>query len=117
MHVLLSIFAMTGTAGGQEQGNPFAMFLPLILIFLIMWLLIFRPQARKQKQHQAMVSSVQTGDHVLTIGGMYGTVKGLKKDDKVIVLEISKDCKVEFLKSSIASNLTAEERNQAAKKK
>lgn len=118
MYTLLSVFAMTSSAGGgQQQSNPVAMFLPLILIFLIMWLLIFRPQSRKQKQHQMMIANVQTGDKVLTIGGMYGTVKGLKKDDKAIVLEIAKDCKIELLKSSIAQNFSAEERNQAARKK
>ncbi len=117
MHVLLSVFAMTGQPSSGEAGNPFAMFLPLILIFLIMWLLIFRPQSRKQKQHRMMLANVQSGDRVLTIGGIYGTVKGLKKDDKVVILEISKDCKIELLKSSIAQNLTAEERSRATVKK
>ena len=116
MHVLLFVFAMTGQPSGGQAGNPFAMFLPLILIFLIMWLLIFRPQSRKQKQHQMMIANVQTGDRILTIGGIYGTVKAFKKDDKVVVLEVGKDCKIELLKSSIAQNLSAEERMQAAKK-
>jgi len=118
MTVLLSIFAMTGGAtGGEQTGNPIGMFLPLILIFVIMWLLIFRPQARKQKQHQQMIQQVQTGDRILTVGGMYGTVKGFKKDDKVVIVEIDNNVKIEFLKSSIAQNLTAEERNSAAKGK
>ncbi len=117
MHSLAFIFAMTGSASGQEQASPFTMFLPLILIFLIMWLLIFRPQARKQKMHQQMLSNVQVGDKILTIGGIYGTVKGLKKDDKVVVLEIAKDTKLEMLKSSIAQNFSAEERSQVARKK
>ncbi len=118
MHFLLSIFAMTGPSGsGQSQGNPIGMFLPLILIFVIMWLLIFRPQARKQKQHQKMLQEVQNGDRILTIGGMYGVVKGFKNEEKVIILEIDKNVKIEFLKSSIAQNFSAEERNMVAKKK
>ena len=118
MYFLLAVVAMTGPSGtGQSGGNPLGMFLPLILIFLIMWLLIFRPQARKQKQHQKMIQEVQTGDRVLTVGGLYGVVKGFKSDDKVLILEIDKNVKIEFLKSSIAQNLTAEERNPVGKKK
>lgn len=118
MHFLLSILAMTGPSGsGQQQGNPIGMFLPLILIFAVMWLLIFRPQARKQKQHQKMLQDIQVGDRVLTIGGIYGVVRGIKTEDRVIILEIDKNVKIEFLKSSVAQNFSAEERSQAAKKK
>jgi preprotein translocase subunit YajC len=118
MFILFSIFAMTGPSGtGQANSNPIGMFLPLILIFLIMWLLIFRPQARKQKLHQKMIQEVQTGDRVLTVGGLYGVVKGFKNEDKIIILEIDKNVKVEFLKSSIAQNFTAEERHASLKKK
>jgi len=118
MYVLLSIFAMTGPSGAQgQQSNPLAMFLPLILIFLIMWLLIFRPQARKQKLHQQMIQQVEVGDRILTVGGLYGVVKGFKNDNKVVILEVDKNVKIEFLKTSISQNLTAEERFAAAKKK
>ena len=117
MHVLLSVFAMTGPSGAEgQQGNPIGMFLPLILIFLIMWLLIFRPQAKKQKETQKMIQAVQTGDEVLTIGGIYGTVKGFKDEDKVIILEVDKNVKIEMLKSSVARNISAESRNTTAKK-
>ncbi|MBN1466541.1 preprotein translocase subunit YajC [candidate division KSB1 bacterium] len=102
----------SGTSG--QGGNPLTMFMPLILIFLIMWLLIFRPQARKQKQHQMMVQQVQSGDRVLTVGGFYGVVRGFK-NDKVVILEIDKNVKIELLKSSIAQNLTAEERMPTGK--
>ncbi len=115
MHTLLSVLAAAPSQ--QGQGNPFAMFLPLILIFLIMWLLIFRPQARKQKQHQKMLEEMQTGDRVVTAGGIYGTVKGLKKENRVVILEIADNTKIDIVKSSISQNLSAEERNMAARKK
>ena len=117
MYFLLSVFAMTAPSGGEQGGNPIGMFLPLILIFLIMWLLIFRPQARKQKQHQKMIQEVQPGDRILTVGGMYGVVKGFKNENKVLILEIDKNVKIELLKSSIAQNLSAEERHPVGKKK
>ncbi len=116
MHVLLSVFAMGPTGAEGQQGNPLGMFLPLILIFLIMWLLIFRPQAKKQKETQKMIQQVQVGDQVMTIGGMYGVVKGFKNENKVVILEIDKNVKVDFLKTSIAQNISAQERNVAAKK-
>jgi preprotein translocase subunit YajC len=117
MHVLLSVFAMTGPSGAEgQQGNPIGMFLPLILIFLIMWLLIFRPQAKKQKETQKMIQAVQSGDDVLTIGGIFGTVKGFKDEEKVIILEVDKNVKIEILRTSIAKNISAENRNVAAKK-
>ncbi len=117
MHVLLSVFALTGPSGAEgQQGNPIGMFLPLILIFLIMWLLIFRPQAKKQKETQRMIQAVQAGDDVLTIGGIYGKVKNFKDEDRVVILEIDKNVKIEILRTSIAKNISAEKRNIAAKK-
>jgi preprotein translocase subunit YajC len=53
----------------------------------------------------------------LTVGGFYGVVKGFKNDDKVLILELDKNVKVELLKSSIAQNMSAEERNASARKK
>ncbi len=117
MHATLAILAQQGGAPSGQGGGAFGMFLPLILIFLIMWLLIFRPQAKKQKQHQQMVSNVQKGDKVLTVGGMYGTIAGFKENDSVVVLKIDDNVKIDFLKSSIAQNMTAESRNAKEKDK
>lgn len=117
MNFLLSIFASAGSPQGTQGGSPLGMFLPLIMIFVIMWLLIFRPQARKQKLHQVMISETQNGDRILTMGGIYGTVKGFKKDNLIIILEIADGCKIELLRTSVAQNLSAEERHPAAVKK
>lgn len=118
MYVMLSLIASAGgSASGGAQPSPFGMFLPLILIFLIMWLMIFQPQAKKQKQHQKMLAETQPGDRVLTIGGILGTVKGFKKDNQIVILEIADNCKIELLRSSIAQNFSAEERNLASAKK
>jgi len=119
MTTLLAIMAVAGEGaqGGGEGGGAFGMFLPLILIFLIMWLLIFRPQAKKQKKHQQMLREVKKGDKVLTAGGIYGSVTGFKDNESVVVLKIAEGCKIELLKSSIAQNITAEERQQTTGKK
>jgi len=77
-------------------------FLPLILIFAIMYFLLIRPQQKKVKQHQAMVSAVRRGDQVVTQGGLIGKVSKVK-DDGEIEVEIAKDVKVRVIKSTIAS--------------
>lgn len=78
-----------------------AQFLPLILIFGIMYFLLIRPQQKKMKQHQAMVSSVRRGDVVVTAGGLIGKVVKVKDDGEVEV-ELAEGVKVRVVASTIA---------------
>jgi len=77
-------------------------FLPLILIFAIMYFLLIRPQQKKVKDHQAMVAAVRRGDQVVTQGGLIGKVSKVK-DDGEIEVEIAQGVKVRVVKSTIAS--------------
>ena len=77
-------------------------FLPLILIFAIMYFLLIRPQQKKVKEHQAMVSAVRRGDQVITQGGLIGKVTKVKDDNEVEV-EIAKDVKVRVVKSTLTN--------------
>ncbi|MCF6232281.1 MAG: preprotein translocase subunit YajC [Rhodobacteraceae bacterium] len=77
-------------------------FLPLILIFAIMYFLLIRPQQKKVKQHAAMVSAVRRGDQVITQGGLIGKVTKVKDDNEVEV-EIAKDVKVRVVKSTLTN--------------
>ena len=65
----------------------------------IVYFMIIRPQQRKQKETQAMLSSIRKGDRVLTTGGLFGTVVGTKDD--VVVLKVADDVKMEFSRQSI----------------
>ncbi|MFC1572452.1 preprotein translocase subunit YajC [Candidatus Eisenbacteria bacterium] len=89
---------MSGAGGeaGQQQ-NPLVMLLPFVLIFAIFYLLIIRPQQKRQKQHQKMLGSVQNGDRVLTTGGLIGNVVGTKEENgvQILVLKIADNTKVE----------------------
>ncbi|MDF1718735.1 MAG: preprotein translocase subunit YajC [Antarcticimicrobium sp.] len=76
-------------------------FLPLILIFAIMYFLLIRPQQKKVKDHQAMVSAVRRGDQVVTQGGLIGKVTKVKDDNEVEV-ELAEGVKVRVVKSTIA---------------
>ena len=82
----------------QELGQ----FLPLILIFAIMYLLLIRPQQKKMKEHQAMVAAVRRGDQVVTQGGLIGKVTKVK-DDAEIEVELAENVKVRVVKSTIAN--------------
>ncbi len=74
--------------------------MPLILIFLIFYLLIIRPQRIKEKKHQNMLRNLSKGDQVVTVGGLHGTIVGLTDD--IVVLRVAEDVKVEVSRNAIA---------------
>jgi preprotein translocase subunit YajC len=82
--------------------EAFAQFVPLILIFLIMYLLLIRPQQKKMKEHQAMVAALRRGDQVITQGGVVGKVVKVK-DDGELELEIAEGVKVRVIQNTIAT--------------
>jgi preprotein translocase subunit YajC len=84
------------------DGGAFAQFLPLVLIFAIMYFLLIRPQQKKLKQHQAMVAALRRGDQVVTQGGLIGKVVKVK-DDNEIEVELAENVKVRVVKSTIAT--------------
>ncbi|KIC42288.1 preprotein translocase subunit YajC [Ruegeria sp. ANG-R] len=91
------------------DGGAFAQFLPLILIFAIMYFLLIRPQQKKVKEHQAMVEAVRRGDQVVTQGGLIGKVSKVKEGDNEIEVEIAEGVKVRVVKSTIAQVLNKTE--------
>ncbi len=90
--------------------GAFGSFIPLILIFAIMWFLLIRPQQKKLKQHQAMVSALRRGDDVVTQGGILGKVVKVKEDGSgEVELEIATGVKVRVIKHTIAQVITKTE--------
>ncbi len=83
-------------------------FLPLILIFAIMYFLLIRPQQKKVKEHQAMVEAVRRGDQVITQGGLIGKVSKVK-DDNEIEVEIATGVKVRVVKSTLSNVISKTE--------
>ena len=74
-------------------------FIPLILIFVIFYFFLIRPQQKKVKEHKIMVQNLKRGDKVVTSGGIVGTVERVMEDDKAEI-EISENVKVEIIKST-----------------
>ncbi len=89
----------TGASGMLAQ------FLPFLMIAVIFYFLIMRPQQKKQKEHQAMIDAVSINDEVYTNGGMRGIVVNIKKDKDLIVLRVddTTGTKIEFQRSAIAT--------------
>ena len=88
--------------------EAFGQFIPLILIFAIMYFLLIRPQQKKVKEHQAMVEALRRGDQVVTQGGLIGKVSKVKEDNEIEV-ERAEGVKVRVVKSTIAQVLTKTE--------
>ena len=84
------------------SGSGFAQFIPLILIFVIFYFFLIRPQQKKVKQHKSMVASLKRGDEVITSGGVYGKIEKVYDDDK-IDLSISENVTIQVVKSTIQS--------------
>jgi len=84
------------------EGGAFAQFVPLILIFAIMYFLLIRPQQKKLKDHQKMVEGLRRGDQVVTQGGLIGKVTKVKEQNELEV-ELSEGVKVRVVQSTIAS--------------
>ena len=83
------------------SASAFASFIPLILIFAIMYFLLIRPQQKKMKEHKAMVEALRRGDQVLTQGGIVGKVTKVQEDGTIEV-EIAEGVKVKVLRHTIA---------------
>ena len=84
------------------SGSGFAQFIPLILIFVIFYFFLIRPQQKKVKEHKTMVSSLKRGDEVITSGGIVGKIERILGNDKVEV-SISDNVTVEVVQSTIQS--------------
>ena len=81
------------------EGSGIGQFIPLILIFVIFYFFLIRPQQKKVKEHKAMVESLKRGDKVVTSGGITGTVERIIDNDKIEV-EIAENVKVEIVRST-----------------
>ena len=86
------------------SGSGFAQFVPLILIFVIFYFFLIRPQQKKIKEHKIMISALKRGDKVVTSGGIIGEIEKVHDDDK-IDLNISDNVNVQIIKSTVQSLL------------
>jgi preprotein translocase subunit YajC len=102
---LVDLLFLAQAASPAPDAAPQPSFLvsmmPLIFIFVIFYFLLIRPQQKRQKAHEKLVSSIKTGDKVVTSSGIHGIVANVK--DKTILLKVADNVKIEFDRGSVAT--------------
>jgi len=86
---------------GTEQPNMLVTMLPFVLMFVVMYFLIIRPQHKKQKEQQTMIDALKKGDKVVTSGGVHGTITGVKEKEGILIIQVAKDVQIEVSRGSI----------------
>ena len=103
MTQFLNGLAQSAPAAG---GSPLTQFVPLIAIFAIFYFLVLRPQSKKAKDHQKMLSELKKGDDVSTQGGVIGRITGIK--DNEVTLQVQEGVRLRFLRSAITGAYTGD---------
>ena len=98
--------AYAQAAPGVGGPGPLVTILPFILIFVIMYFMVIRPQQKKAKEHQEMLGKLKRNDEVMTSGGIYGKVMDLK--ETVVTLEVAPNVRIRVHRPQISAVLTAE---------
>ena len=92
-------------AQASAPGGGLMQFLPIILLFAGMWFLLIAPQRKRQKEHDKMVTELKKGDKIVTSGGVFGVITGVKKDR--FIVEIADSIKIELGRQFISSKVEA----------
>lgn len=101
----LALFLQDAAAQAPKGGSSFSFLIMLVLIFVVMWLFMVRPQQKKQKELDKFRDSLKKGDKVVTLGGIYGTVVEVKGNNK-IVIEIDTNVKITVDKASLVKDFS-----------
>ncbi|MEI6691443.1 MAG: preprotein translocase subunit YajC [Chlorobium sp.] len=99
---ILSLFLFASPAGGQTP-NQFIQLVPLVLIFIVFYFFMIRPQQKKQKDREKVLDSLKRGDKIVTIGGAHGIVAGIDPDKKTVLVQVSDTTKIKFDRTAIAN--------------
>ena len=101
----------------QSNGSPgsgILAFLPILLIGLIFYFLILRPQNKQRKQHETELSELKKGDRIVTIGGIHGTISGFKgKEKKMLTIKLDKNTTITVNRSAISGLLNNLDQNES----
>ncbi len=104
------------TTTASTEGGMLGMFIPMILMFVLLYFLMIRPENKRKKEAEELRSNVRVGDEITTIGGIKGTVVSVK-DDKFVIETGADQVRIEFAKWALSTNETAEEAKKAELKK
>ena len=99
---ILALLLFSPPAGGQTP-NPFIQLVPLVLIFIVFYFFMIRPQQKKQKDREKVLDNLKRGDRVVTIGGIHGTVAGIDAEKKTVLVQVSDAIKITFDRTAVAN--------------
>ena len=103
--MIWALLAQTDTT--DKTTNPLVGFLPIILLIVVFYFFMIRPQRNRMRQHQDLLSALDVGDEVETIGGIYGTIRG--SDDSTFTLEVSPGTSVRVSRAAVRRKVYQEE--------
>jgi preprotein translocase subunit YajC len=92
--------------GGDGAGSAFTAFIPIILIFVVFYFLLIRPQQKRMKDHQAMINAIRRGDKVVTNGGIIGTVTKVLTEERELQIEIAENVRIRVKQDMLSSVLS-----------
>jgi len=111
---LFDIAYAMGTGGGGEGAAGFTGFIPLILMFVIFYFLLIRPQQKKTKEHRQMITNLKKGDRIVTSGGIHGRITGM--DEVILTVEIADRVRVKVARGNVSALAQTAAPSQPAKK-
>jgi preprotein translocase subunit YajC len=102
---LFSLLLAAPQTSGEAPSGPGTLvsFLPLVAIFAIFYFLIIRPQGKKQKETQKMLSALKKGDRIVTIGGIHGVIQKIKENTSTVIVRVDENTALEFSRSAVSS--------------
>ncbi len=95
-------FAMGGQSSDGSQTGFLMQIFPLLLMVIVVYLLIFRPQIKKQKTQKAMIDALKKGDKIVTSGGVHGTIVGVKEEAGILVVQVAREVRLEVSRGSVS---------------
>ena len=107
-------YAMGGGGIGGEGAGGFTGFIPLILMFVIFYFLLIRPQQKRTKEHRQMISNLKKGDRIITSGGIHGRITGM--DESTLTVEIADKVRVKVARANVSNLAQPAVQSQPEKK-
>ena len=104
------IGSLTTLAASSSSGSNFSLVFFLVAMVAVFYFLLIRPQQRRQRQQRALIESVEVDDEIMTIGGIFGTVREI--DDESVTVEVAPNVEIRFVKSAISRKLVYDDNEE-----
>ena len=111
----IAAFAQEAAEAAEQQPNSMMSFLPIVLLFVVMWLFFIRPQSKERKKMEEMRKALKKGDKVMTTAGILGTVTNIDETGTTVTVRTGSTTFIDFDKSAIVRVMNAEEKTEEKK--